>query len=318
VPPLSSRHRCSTQGETSGCSALVTSLLALSVLVLCWPHERHQQKGSLVSNRDIPRDRPRGFLGESFSITGTPNLAAPSSELPQSAAAKPKAKKLVIRHAAAVLTGQSDFLEQVAPCFVSDNAKIRKLGEQWVLESCEFESCETAEQLFSVANDLVSRVHLILALYCNSTPSLVAKYISWTNGEGERWRAIRGSIGVNIISSKGVAELGKMSGTQPLGSAVFQAMNLDPAVKEALGLHGEGELRWSQIYDIIEFLGGIEEIVKAKFASRGATRTVRQTANHHRHLGSTRKFPLPSNPTPLAKGVDFARSLLRRWIASRL
>lgn len=109
-----------------------------------------------------------------------------------------------------------------------------------------------------------------------------------------------------------------MSGTQPLGSAVFQAMNLDPAVKEALGLHGEGELRWPQIYDIIEYLGGIDEIVKAKFASRGAIRTVQRTANHYRHLGSTRKSSLPSNPTPLAEGVDFARSLLRRWIASRL
>ncbi len=266
----------------------------------------------------LPETGPEDSLAESFSITGTPNLAAPSSELPQSAAAKPKAKKLVIRHAAAVLTGQSDFLERVAPCFVSDNAKIRKLGEKWVLESCEFESCKTAEQLFSVADDLVSRIHRILALYCDATPSLVAKYISWTNGEGEPWRAIRGSTGVNIISSKGVAELGKMSGTQPLGSAVFQAMNLDPAVKEALALHGDGELSWSQIYDIIEFLGGVRKIVKAKFATKGATSTVRQTANHYRHLGNTGKFPLQSNPTLLAEGEDFARRLLKRWIASRL
>lgn len=78
----------------------------------------------------FPETSPEDSLPESFSITATPNLAAPSSELPQSAAAKPKAKKLVIRHAATVLAGQSDFLEQVAPCFVSDNAKIRRLGEK--------------------------------------------------------------------------------------------------------------------------------------------------------------------------------------------
>jgi hypothetical protein len=102
----------------------------------------------------FPETGPEESLAECFSITGTPNLAAASPALPQRAAAKPNAKKLVIRHAAAVLTGQSDFLEQVAPCFVSDNAKIRKVGEKWVLESCEFESCKTAEQLFSAADDL--------------------------------------------------------------------------------------------------------------------------------------------------------------------
>ena len=257
-------------------------------------------------------------MAESFSITGTPILAAASPELPQPAAAKPNAEKLVILHAAAVLTGQSDFLERVAPCFVSDNAKIKKRGEKWVLESCEFESCETVEQLFSTADDLVSRVHRILALYCNCTPSLVAKYVSWTNGEGESWRAIRGSIGTNIISSRGLAQLAKMRGKQPLGSAVFQAMNLNPSVKEALTLHGEEELGWSRIYDIIEFFGGIKNIVKAKLATSERTRAIRQTANHYRHLGSTRKFPLPSNPPTLAEGSDFARGLLKLWIGSRL
>jgi hypothetical protein len=260
---------------------------------------------------------PEESLAESFSVTCT-NLAADSPELPPPAAAKPKAKKLVIRHAAAVLTGQSDFLERIAPCFVGDNAKIRKLGEKWVLESCEFESCQTAEQLFSIADDLVSRVHRILALYCNCTRPFVAKYISWTNEKGEAWRAIRGSIGSNIVSSKGLAQLGKMRGEQPLGSVVFQAVDLDPPLKEALALHGEGELGWSQIYDIIEFLGGTNGIVNSKFATKERTDAIRQTANHYRHLGSKRKFPLPSYPPSLAEGGDFARSLLKLWIDSRL
>ena len=276
------------------------------------------KKVTVSATATFPETGAEESLAESFSMTGAPILADAPPELPQRAPAKPNAKKLVIRHAAAVLTGQSDFLERVSPCFVSDNAKIRKLGEKWVLESCEFESCETAEQLFSVADDLVSRVHRILALYCNCTPVLEAKYISWTNGEGEPWRAIRGSMGVNIISSKGLAQLGKMRGKQPLGSAVFQSMNLDPPVKEALAIHGEGELGWSQIYDIIEFLGGIKGIVKAKFATSERTRAIRQTANYYRHLGSTKKSPLPSNPPSIAEGGDFARGLLKLWIGSRL
>jgi hypothetical protein len=109
-----------------------------------------------------------------------------------------------------------------------------------------------------------------------------------------------------------------MSGTRPLGAAIFQAIDLNPDVKEALALHGEGELSWSQVYDIIEFLGGAEEIAKAKLASKEKTSIVRRTANHYRHQGSIRKYTLPPNPPQLAEGVDFVRSLLKRWIASRL
>ena len=155
-------------------------------------------------------------------------------------------------------------------------------------------------------------------MYCNSTSFFEAKYISWTNEEDARWRAIRGSTGVNIVSSNGFAELRKMSGTRALGSTIFQAVDLDPDVKEALAFHGEGELSWSQVYDIIEFLGGAEEIAKAKLASKEKTDIVRQTANHYRHQGSIRKNTLPPNPPQLAEVVDFARGLLKRWISSRL
>jgi hypothetical protein len=109
-----------------------------------------------------------------------------------------------------------------------------------------------------------------------------------------------------------------MSGTQPLGSAVFQAIVLDPAVKEALTLHGDEALGWSQVYDIIEFLGGVAGVVKAGYATAKQTRSVKQTANHHRHLGSPRKYPLPPTPPRLAQASEFARGLLKLWIASRL
>ena len=98
----------------------------------------------------------------------------------------------------------------------------------------------------------------------------------------EPLRSIRGSIAVNVVSSKGLAELNRMSGTQPLGSAVFEAMILDSKVNEALALHGESGLSWSQVYDIIEFFGGAAGIFRAGYAS------------------------------------EFVRSLLKRWISSRL
>jgi len=209
-------------------------------------------------------------------------------------------------------------LESVAACFDGINAKIRKDEEGWILESSEFASCTAGEQVFPIADDLVSRIHHVLALYCGATATLVVEHIYWINAEGKKLRTIRGSLPVNVISSQGLAELKGMSGSQPLGSAVLQAMTLDATVKEGLTLHGEGGLSWSQVYDIIEFLGGEAGIAKAGYANRKQIRAVRQTANHYRHLGSPKKYPLPSNPPDLAAASEFARSLLKRYISSRL
>lgn len=213
-------------------------------------------------------------------------------------------------------------MEHVASCFASDGARVKKQQEpkfsMWILESSEFASCTTGEQVFPIADEIVSRIHRILALYCGTTPMLSVAYISWINAEGEPKRNIRGISTLNVISSKEFAELKEMSGAQPLGSAVFQAIVLDPAVKEALILHGDDALGWPQIYDIIEFLGGVAGVVKAGYATDKQTRSVKQTANHYRHLGSPKKNPLPPTPSTLAQAGAFARGLLKLWIASRL
>jgi hypothetical protein len=109
-----------------------------------------------------------------------------------------------------------------------------------------------------------------------------------------------------------------MSGKQPLGSAVLEVMIRDSDVEEAFSLHGDSELSWSQVYDIIEFLGGEAGVTKAGYADKKQTSAVRQTANHHRHLGNQKNFPLAKNPHTLAKATEFARSVLKRWISSRL
>lgn len=263
----------------------------------------------------VPAESPARSL--EFT-TGTPVPAtAPPAPAPQ-AVTKPGPTLQPIRYAAAVLKGQAHMLAYVAECFDSNDARVRKHEEGWILESSEFTSCTTGEQVFPIADDILSRLHRILALYCGADEALSVAHIYWINAAGEKLRAIRGVLPINVISSKGLAELKTMSGTQPLGSAVFQAMIRDATVKEALALHGEGGLSWSQVYDIIEFLGGVDVIVKAGYANRKQTRAVRQTANHYRHLGSPKSSPLPSNPPGLAEASEFARTLLKHWLSSRL
>ena len=262
----------------------------------------------------IPAQSPARTLS---IVTGTSGPATTSSAPTPQAVAKPNPTLQPIRYAAAVLKGQPDMLESVARCFVSNDTRIRQHEEGWILESSEFATCTTGEQVFPMADDIVSRLHRILALYCGATATLSVEHIYWINAAGEKLRTIRGALPVNVVSSRGLAELKTMRGTQPLGSAVFQAMIFDATVNEALALHGESGLSWSRVYDIIEFLGGIDGIVKAGFASRKQTRAVRQTANHYRHLGSPKNFPLPSHPPALAEASEFARSLLKRrlWLS---
>jgi hypothetical protein len=261
-----------------------------------------------------------------LSITGTPIPAAspkPATPPPVPAQRGVPKRSLPIQYAAAVLKGQDDTLASIAPSFKSDKARIRKQQlkkqeDSWVLESSEFAPCTTGEEVLPVADDIVSRINRILALYCSFTPSLSVECISWTSAEGELLRTVRGSISTDIVSSKGLAELKGVCGTQPLGSAVFEAMAQDSAVEEGLSLHGDSGLSWSQIYDIIDFVGGIDHIAEARYATKEKTGIVRRTANHYRHLGNPKEYPLPPKPPTLADASDFIRSLLKSWISSRI
>jgi hypothetical protein len=262
-----------------------------------------------------------------LSVATAVNLPGPPDPTPASSPAQAAVAKTtpspVIRYAAAVLTGQEDVLASIALCFNSDRARIKKQRlkekeDSWVLESSEFSVCTTGNEVLAVADDIVSRIHQILALYCNYTPALSVDCISWTNAKGVSLRTVRCSFSVNVVSSKGLAELKSASGAQPLGSAVFEAMTRDVKINEALTLHGDSGLSWSQVYDIIDLAGGIQGIVQAGYAARKQASAVRQTANHYRHQGIKKKPPLPANPPTVDQANEFARGLLKRWIAARL
>jgi len=220
---------------------------------------------------------------------------------------------------AAVLKGQAEVFERVAPCFASDTARIKKVVDQWVLESSAFNSCGEPSEVFPIADATLDLIHRILALYCGLCSPFTVAFIQEFNAEGTpSRRGIRGISTITIYSSRGIAELANQSGAQPLGSAIIQMAVSDAAVSEALDLRGEQRLGWSQIYDIIEFLGGANEIERAGWASKNRTSDIRRTANHFRHLGSPKNYPLPARPPSINEASIFAGDLLKRWMASRL
>ncbi|RPH77064.1 MAG: hypothetical protein EHM80_13295 [Nitrospiraceae bacterium] len=157
-----------------------------------------------------------------------------------------------------------------------------------------------------------------MALYCGLQAPFSVHYIQSFDEKGAlSKRGIRGNFSLQVYSSKGVAELADPGGGESLGSTIFQRAASDPAVMEALGLWGESEVGWSRIYDIIEFVGGQNEIARAGWATKKRTREIRQTANHYRHLGSPKKHPLPGTVPSIDEARTFAADLLKNWMFSR-
>lgn len=85
---------------------------------------------------------------------------------------------------AAVLGGQTHVFENVAPCFTSDSARIKKLGDKWVLESSDFESCQIATEVFQIADTKLRLIHRILALYSGLSSPFKVEYIQVLDVEG--------------------------------------------------------------------------------------------------------------------------------------
>ncbi len=219
----------------------------------------------------------------------------------------------------AVLQGQPHVLPWVAGCFLGERLRITRLGERWVLESPEFDSCKEPPDVFPIADALVSRIHRILALYCHLDTPLWVQGIQGFDAEGRPSKSsIRATTSVEVCSSKGIAELSDLKANRSFGDEILELAATDPAVMEALNLRGEKPVGWSHVYDAIEFCGGVESARKLTSASRKRVREIKQTANHYRHLGSPKKYPLPTTPPSSDDAATFARDLLKKWIFSRL
>src|SRR6516164_2499926 len=77
-------------------------------------------------------------------------------------------------HYAAALKGEKNVLEDIAPCFNTALSTIRRRDDEWILESSNFERCQSVEEVYAVANALLRQIHQVLALYLElpSAPSL--------------------------------------------------------------------------------------------------------------------------------------------------
>jgi hypothetical protein len=220
---------------------------------------------------------------------------------------------------AAVLEGPVASLAKCAQCFTSDLCRITELNSLWVLKSSSFNSCSSSSDVFPLADRMISTVRRILSLYCGLSYPLTVTSIQCIHPAGHICgNTIRAAQSTVITSPKAMTELAGRIHERPLATAIFESTLTDDTIKEALTLYQDTENRWADVYNIIEFLGGPDQIGQSGLGARTVASVVKRTANHYRHLGHPKSFLLPSNPPTLGEASLFAKRALSRWIESRL
>jgi hypothetical protein len=210
-------------------------------------------------------------------------------------------------------------LAECAQCFDSDLCRITKFNERWVLESSSFNNCTAPTEVFQLADAMMSVVRRIMSLYHGLSYPYAVASIQGIDDRGQRsGNTIRSSITILITSPTAFTELTAPIHGKPLATAIFERAQTDAKVTEALKLFQDTESRWADVYDIIEFLGGPNQIEKSGLGTSKEARVVKRTANYYRHLGRPTPSSLPPNPPVLPKASAFAKKALRAWLESRL
>jgi len=219
-------------------------------------------------------------------------------------------------HYAAALKGEKNVLEDIAPCFNTALSTIRRRDDEWIMESSNFEQCQSVEEAYTVANALLRQINQVLYLYLRLVSPFSISSIMVFDGYILVRRRMWAIIDFNAYGSAIKTLSPTASGS--LAADVLSLAASDPAVREALSLCGHEALTWSRIYDIIEFLGGPSLIAESgRSSKKKKTTRVKQTANHYRHLGNPQNYKLPSNPPTLRAASLFAFDILQKWIAQK-
>jgi hypothetical protein len=216
------------------------------------------------------------------------------------------------------LKGVARVLESIAPCFQGEGVRIVRRDDDWFLESSKFDAFANGGEVFPIADELLRLIQRVSYLYTRLLSPLEIGYVQPFSETGTPLRrALRASATLNVISAAGIEELQNSRGSQTLGAEIVDRAMTDEPVRAAMSLVGEGDLKWPQIYDVIEFLG-VETVVENEWATRKEVTRVRQTANYYRHLGSPRENLLPLDRPSLSDSRSFVIELLRKWISDQI
>lgn len=185
------------------------------------------------------------------------------------------------------------------------------------LSGAPFETCATPDEVTETASHVLRRLASILEVYAGASDDFTVKNVFWKDDRGHLMQRIITVIKLRMIGDLKDLATSRTSNTT-LGSDLLRLASIDDDVARAFDLIGGKAIGWYEIYDLIDVMGNVGGIVDRGWATRDdKLSSIRQTANHYRHLGSTAN-KLPNNPPNLHDARATITNIFRRWLIERL
>ena len=168
-----------------------------------------------------------------------------------------------------------------------------------------------------MASRVLRRVGSILEIYAGAADDFTVKHVFWVDDRRHVMQRFVMSDTIRFLGDfKDLAAC--LQGNTTLGSELLRLASNDERIARGFDLIGSKTIGWYEIYDLIDLMGGVRGLVKQGWVARKEVSSIRQTATHYRHLGSTSKqYELPDNPPHLNAARATIINIVRRWISER-
>jgi hypothetical protein len=226
------------------------------------------------------------------------------------------------------LTGDKFDLEDLPKWFTTPDLQVVEELDGYYLRSDLFEAIEEAEEVRTVAQEILERLVGAAKLFRPNFLSIELGAVIRQEDDGRRRRHV--SLSSNIVARSKVSSVkltvnGSEETLQVPRPAVWAAVAKDDEkVRQALRFWSDGPENWAYLYKVLEVIesdvGGV--IYRNAWVSKTEVKRFTQTANSAEALGddarhAKKHVPPPPKPMTIKEAKQLMKALLEKWIASK-
>jgi len=223
-------------------------------------------------------------------------------------------------------------LVMLSESFSGEEIGISQQDKQFILTSSEFNGMESATIVREKAIEIIDAISGLSRLSLSAQTNLSVGSVYNVGDDGGRGVSVFPEPAKLIFRGyPPTVIIGKSDGTQEIHKPADLIANwaplslTDSAVYKALRLRNTSSLDWVglyRIYEVIEEDIGRSSIIKAGWATEGAIKQFKHTANSVEAVGDQARHGKentspPKNPLDISQAHEFIDSLLKKWLNSK-
>jgi hypothetical protein len=230
------------------------------------------------------------------------------------------------------INGDDFDLSQLAASLSSDDLRIQKEDDGYVLTSNSLDNFDDPHGVKQAAESVISSLNGIMRLVLKASRplSMSSCYLADTEGRKHHYLmaeagslVMRGCVGIVKISKEG--EDTELTPPNPIHPPMVLARK-DQRVARVLTMYGKAANPWKDLFPILEIIkddvGGTRVIVEKGWTTKTELTRYRRTANHNQAAGDDARHGVskeepPSDPMTPAEARTFIDGLLSQWLASK-